>query len=74
MAILTCERCGNQTAKLQPCTYCQKKDCVACIKSSRRKNKREKIYICRGCWGSLKVRAQFKETPNGRRERDFRDE
>lgn len=61
MAIMTCGRCGAQTAKLETCNYCRKKVCNNCIKSSRRvKGKVKKLFICKGCWGSIKSRRKFK--------------
>lgn len=59
MAIETCERCGNQTAKLVKCNYCNRKICNDCIKSQKRK-KIDHRYICKGCWSSINKRSMFK--------------
>jgi len=61
MSIRTCERCGEQTAKLTACSMCKKIMCNFCIKSSRRKSdKIGLIHICKSCWGDIKKRKKFK--------------
>lgn len=60
MAILTCERCGRQTAKMQVCNYCSKKICHYCIKSSKKLKKVKELYICKSCWSSMKARRRYK--------------
>jgi len=63
MAILTCERCGKQTAKLDKCNYCSKSACVSCIKSARRsKKKTGKYFICKTCWSNIPKRKKFKSS------------
>jgi hypothetical protein len=57
--IETCERCGNQSAKLERCDYCGRKICYSCIKSSKRK-KVGRLYICKDCWGNIQKRKKFK--------------
>jgi superfamily II helicase len=59
MAIETCGRCGNQTAKLVKCDYCSRKLCYSCVKSSKRK-KIDHRYICKNCWSSIAKRSMFK--------------
>jgi hypothetical protein len=61
MAIETCARCGNQTAKLQKCDYCDRKICYSCIKSSKRKRV-GKRYICKSCWSNITKRSIYKST------------
>jgi hypothetical protein len=60
MAILTCEKCGKQSAKISTCNYCNKKICFACVKSSKKLLKVKDIFICKTCWGSMKSRGKFK--------------
>jgi len=63
MAIVTCERCGTQTAKLEKCDHCGKKICVSCIKSSKRsKKKTGKLFICKSCWTNIPKRKKFKSS------------
>jgi len=59
MAIETCGRCGNQSAKLLKCDYCATAICNSCIKSQKRK-KVAKRYICKGCWTKMPKRMSFK--------------
>lgn len=64
MAIETCDRCGEQSAKLLKCNTCKKKTCNSCVKSSRRrKGKVGKMHICKSCWSKMPKRKQFKRTP-----------
>jgi len=57
--IVTCDRCGTQTAKVFHCYYCKKVICNSCIKSQKRL-KTEKLYICKGCWSSIPSRKSYK--------------
>ena len=57
--ILTCERCGDQTAKLGACDYCHQKICVKCMKSAKKGDKK-RYFICKSCWGKLPVRTKYK--------------
>ena len=57
--IETCERCGAQSAKLQRCDYCNRKLCLSCIKSMKRK-KVGHLIICKDCWGDISKRKLFK--------------
>jgi hypothetical protein len=59
MAIETCARCGNQTAKLENCDYCNRIICYPCIKSQKRKKIGHRI-ICKSCWSSIAKRSRFK--------------
>lgn len=54
-------RCGNQTAKVRKCDYCDQKICYSCIKSQKRKKIGHRI-ICKGCWTKLPKRKQYKST------------
>ncbi|MEK6982753.1 MAG: hypothetical protein AABX38_07495 [Candidatus Micrarchaeota archaeon] len=60
MAIVTCERCGDQIAKAQKCNYCSKQICNYCVKSAKRKHKIKRYYICKSCWGKMTLRSKFK--------------
>ena len=60
MPIVTCERCGAQTAKVEKCNYCGKTICYNCIKSQKRVDKTKRYYICKSCWSNLDARKQFK--------------
>ncbi len=62
MAIKVCERCGEKTAKLDECNYCNRSACVSCIKSSKRAGKGEKLRICKDCWSNMRKRKRFKST------------
>lgn len=57
--IESCERCGEQTAKLEKCDFCKRKVCFACIKSSKRK-KSGRMFICKDCWGKMPRRKKYK--------------
>ncbi len=59
MAIETCEKCGNQTAKLVKCNYCDRKICNSCIRAQKRK-KIDHRYICKNCWSNINKRSMFK--------------
>ncbi|MCP4646455.1 MAG: hypothetical protein GY852_01805 [bacterium] len=60
MAIMVCDRCGEQTAKLDDCNYCKKTCCNLCVKSSKRVGKGGKAYICKDCWSRMDKRKRFK--------------
>ena len=62
MTIMTCIRCGKQTAKVMNCSYCNKQLCYACIKSSKRIKKIKRYNICKDCWGKMPVRRKFKSS------------
>ena len=59
MAIETCGRCNNQTAKLVKCEYCARLLCNSCVKSAKRK-KIDHRYICKSCWSNIGKRSMFK--------------
>ncbi|MFA5091718.1 MAG: hypothetical protein WC483_03960 [Candidatus Paceibacterota bacterium] len=59
MAIETCGRCNNQTAKLVKCEYCNRLLCNSCVKSAKRK-KIDHRYICKNCWSNIGKRSMFK--------------
>jgi len=59
MAIESCGRCGDQTAKLVKCNYCNRNICYPCVKSSKRK-KIDHRYICKSCWSSIGKRSMYK--------------
>ncbi len=59
MAIETCGRCNNQTAKLVKCEYCARMLCNSCVKSAKRK-KIDHRYICKSCWSNIGKRSMFK--------------
>jgi len=61
MAIETCTRCGNQTAKLDRCDYCNRVICFPCIKSQKRKKIGHRI-ICKSCWSNINKRSMYKST------------
>jgi methionyl-tRNA synthetase len=61
MAIETCARCGNQTAKLDKCDYCNRVICNTCIKSQKRKKIGHRI-ICKSCWSNMTKRSMYKST------------
>ncbi|MFH1394259.1 MAG: hypothetical protein ABII71_00010 [Candidatus Micrarchaeota archaeon] len=72
--IKSCGRCGEQTAKLETCGYCNKDICESCIKSSKRK-KVGRRFICKDCWGDISKRKKYKSSditfvPNQYREYD----
>ena len=60
MAIITCERGGEQVARAERCSYCNKQVCESCLKSSKRIGKVKRYYICKGCWGNMGSRSRFK--------------
>ncbi|MFA5050162.1 MAG: hypothetical protein WC501_04085 [Candidatus Micrarchaeia archaeon] len=60
MAIITCERCGNQTAKVEKCNYCNLTICNDCIKSQKRNKKILRAFICKSCWSNMKKRKSYK--------------
>ncbi|MDO8553217.1 MAG: hypothetical protein Q7S22_00280 [Candidatus Micrarchaeota archaeon] len=60
MTIVSCERCGKQTAKVDPCNYCNKKVCFACMKSMKKASKTKLVKICKTCWCSIRLRTQWK--------------
>ena len=57
---MICERCSDETYKLNKCEYCGRKLCKACEKSSKKPEKVRWLMICRDCWGDLKKRRVFK--------------
>jgi hypothetical protein len=59
MAIETCEKCGNQTAKLVRCDYCARRICNLCVRSQKRK-KIDHRYICKNCWSNVNKRSMYK--------------
>ncbi len=58
--ILICERCSNQVHYAEKCEYCKKSVCLSCVKSAKRIKKTSRLSICKGCWGNLRARKQFK--------------
>ncbi len=58
--ILICERCSNQVHYVEQCEYCKKSVCLLCVKSAKRIKKTRRLSICKGCWGNMKARKQFK--------------
>ncbi|HSB46780.1 MAG TPA: hypothetical protein VLD37_02115 [Candidatus Bilamarchaeum sp.] len=59
MAIETCAKCGNQTAKIFKCNYCDRNLCVSCVKSQKRKKIGHRV-ICKGCWSNIARRSMYK--------------
>jgi hypothetical protein len=55
-----CERCKDEIYKNEVCSYCEKKICNNCIKSSMRVQKVTRLVICKDCWGNIKKRTAFK--------------
>ncbi|MDE1871236.1 MAG: hypothetical protein KGI06_03285 [Candidatus Micrarchaeota archaeon] len=55
-----CERCKSEIYKYEACSYCSKKICNNCIKSSMRVQKTTRLVICKDCWGNTKKRNAFK--------------
>lgn len=55
-----CERCKREIFKNEVCSYCNKKICNSCIKSSERFQKTTRIVICKDCWGNVKRRNAFR--------------
>jgi hypothetical protein len=62
---LICERCKREIYRNEACTYCGKKICNDCEKSSQRIQKTLRLMICKDCWSNIKKRTAFK---NGRAE------
>ncbi len=58
--IMLCERCKREVYRYEACTYCNRKVCYSCIKSTQRSPKTRRLVICRDCWGSMKKRGAFK--------------
>ncbi|MCK4318998.1 hypothetical protein KAW38_00300 [Candidatus Micrarchaeota archaeon] len=61
MAIGICQRCGEQTAKLEKCDYCDRLICNMCKKSAKIVGKLKRLVICKDCWGNMKRRGKFKK-------------
>ncbi len=59
MVIMTCERCGSQSAKLEKCRFCGKLVCNSCIKSSKRLRV-GRLFICKSCWSDMRKRKEYK--------------
>ncbi len=57
---MLCERCGTEVYKHVVCSYCSRKICNDCIKSSKRVTKTEKAIICKDCWSDMKKRTKYK--------------
>ena len=55
-----CDRCKKEIFKNETCTYCGKKICNDCMKSSMRVQKVNRLVICKDCWGNIKKRTTFK--------------
>lgn len=55
-----CERCKREINKYEICTYCNRKICNECIKSSMRVQKVTRLVICKDDWGNIKKRTAFK--------------
>ncbi len=55
-----CERCKREIYKNEVCTYCNRKICNDCIKSSMRVQKVTRLVICKDCWSNIKKRTAFK--------------
>ncbi len=55
-----CERCKDEIYKSEACTYCGKKICINCEKSSMRVQKVTRLVICKDCWSNIKKRTAFK--------------
>ncbi|MCD6279635.1 hypothetical protein J7J26_02595 [Candidatus Micrarchaeota archaeon] len=61
MPIMRCERCSKPTYYLTTCTYCGRKICSDCVKSSRIAKKGEGLrVICKDCWTDVKKRKEYK--------------
>lgn len=60
--MLTCERCGEKTAKIERCNYCGRHVCYRCIKAAKKVKRRDiyKIHICKDCWGKLELRKKYR--------------
>ena len=59
MVMMTCERCGKQSPKLEKCNYCGRLVCRDCTKSSKRL-KVGRLFICKDCWSDMKKRKEYK--------------
>ncbi|MCX6777905.1 MAG: hypothetical protein NT157_03390 [Candidatus Micrarchaeota archaeon] len=57
---MICERCGNSTHSLEPCTYCGKNVCRLCENSSKRIDKIKRYFICKSCWSVSESKKAFK--------------
>ena len=55
-----CERCGKAAYIIEPCDYCSRKICRACVKSSARESKIKRNVICKDCWGNIPKRRKYK--------------
>ncbi|MGV8176317.1 MAG: hypothetical protein ACP5NX_00770 [Candidatus Bilamarchaeaceae archaeon] len=61
--MMSCERCGEQTVKLDKCGYCSKMICRKCLKSGNKTHEaKKKRSICKTCWGDIGKRTKFKST------------
>ncbi len=57
---MLCERCGREVHKYNVCSYCNKKICNDCLKSSKKVSKIEKAFICKDDWSDMKKRGKYK--------------
>lgn len=57
---MLCERCKKDVYKHMLCKYCNRKICNACMKSSKKVTKINRIAICKDCWGKTKIRKEYK--------------
>ena len=58
--IMTCDRCKKEIFKCETCGYCKRRICNACMKSSQRVKKINRLVICKDCWTNTKKRKVFK--------------
>jgi len=61
---MKCQRCGKEAHSLEPCDYCNRVVCRACIKSTRTVAKTIRRVICKDCWTKLPLRKKFKSEQN----------
>lgn len=56
-----CDRCGKEDYYFEICTYCKKKVCKYCIKSSATATKTERRVICKDCWTNKRTQKKFQK-------------
>ena len=59
---MLCEKCHREIFKFVQCTYCNRKICNDCMKSSKRKSKSVRLIICKECWSIMPRRKVYKST------------
>jgi len=56
-----CDRCGKEDYYFEVCTYCKRKVCKYCIKSSATATKTERRVICKDCWTNKRTQKRFQK-------------